>query len=120
MNDTKQRDVFARNLQDYMKKRGVEQVDIVTKLEITASTVSDWCKGKKYPRVDAMQKLADFLGCRISDLTSEEPAQNPPLPSDEDERELLLIFRKLDRRAKHEMMAKAYELEKSISTRRNR
>ena len=32
---------------------------------------SDWCNGKKYPRVDAMQRLADLLGVLYSTLTTE-------------------------------------------------
>ena len=72
MKDTRQREVFARNLNRYMEIRGVEQADIVTALDITASTVSDWVRGKKYPRVDAMQRLADLLGVLLSDLTKED------------------------------------------------
>lgn len=76
MRDTKQREVFARNLNQYMKSRGVEQADIVMALGITASTVSDWVRGKKYPRVDAMQRLADFFGILLSDLTKEDTLEN--------------------------------------------
>lgn len=72
MKDTHQREVFVRNLAKYMKIRGVEQADIVSALGITASTVSDWVNGKKYQRVDAMQRLADYLGVLLSDLTREE------------------------------------------------
>lgn len=66
-----QRLVFVKNLQNYMNLRGVDQSDIVSALGISASTVSDWATGKKYPRVDSMQRLADYLGVLISDLTSE-------------------------------------------------
>lgn len=81
-----------------MKLRGVEQSDIVTALGVSASTVSDWVTGKKYPRVDAMQRLADYLGVLLSDLTVEED-YNPSndlrsLP--ENERELLTIYRELN------------------------
>ena len=74
------REVFKKNLNYYMKKRGLEQADIVTELGITASTVSDWVNGKKYPRVDAMQRLADFLGVRMSQLQEDGEVENafPP------------------------------------------
>lgn len=63
--------VFARNLNYYLTTRGKTQKDLVRDLEITASTVSDWANGKKYPRVDKMQMLADYFGILKSDLTEE-------------------------------------------------
>ena len=63
--------VFARNLNYYLTIRGKTQNDLVRDLEITASTVSDWANGKKYPRVDKMQMLADYFGILKSDLTEE-------------------------------------------------
>ncbi|MBO7669699.1 MAG: helix-turn-helix domain-containing protein [Oscillospiraceae bacterium] len=72
MKNTEARRAFVRNLQRVMKMRGVEQVDIVEELGLTASTVSEWYHGKKFPRVDAMQRLADFLGVTMSELTSVE------------------------------------------------
>lgn len=63
--------VFARNLNYYLTTRGKTQNDLVWDLEITASTVSDWANGKKYPRVDKMQMLADYFGILKSDLTEE-------------------------------------------------
>jgi len=109
-----QRETFAENLNRYMEMRGITQADIVIKLGVTSATASDWSKGKKYPRVDAMQKLAELLCVRVSDLTSEEQDENGMFMSDDDEKELIAIFRKLGRRERHEMMAKAYELEKEM------
>ena len=88
-----QRVVFVKNLCHYMKLRGVDQSDIVVALGVSASTVSDWVTGKKYPRVDAMQRLADFFGVVISDLTSESTG---PRPADPQEEELLEIYRGLN------------------------
>lgn len=65
------RKAFQKNLNYYMELRGIEQSDIVNRLNITASTVSDWVNGKKYPRVDAMQRLADMLGVRMAQLTDD-------------------------------------------------
>lgn len=63
--------IFAKNFNYYLRINKKTQADIVTDLGITASTVSDWSKGKKYPRVDKMQKLADYFGILKSDLTEE-------------------------------------------------
>lgn len=71
-----QRIIFANNLSRFMSRRGIVQADIVAALGVSASTVSDWVTGKKYPRVDAMQKLADYLGVLISDLTTDSASTN--------------------------------------------
>lgn len=63
--------IFAKNLNYYMTTNNKNQSDLVTDLGLTASTVSDWANGKKYPRVDKMQLLADYFGVLKSDLTEE-------------------------------------------------
>ena len=63
--------IFAKNLIYYMTTNNKTQSDLVTDLNLTASTVSDWANGKKYPRVDKMQLLADYFGILKSDLTEE-------------------------------------------------
>ncbi len=72
------KEVFAKNLNRLLTKHGKTQADLVSYMNTTASTVSDWCNGKKYPRVDRMQKIADYFGVLKSDLTEEhQPEINP-------------------------------------------
>ena len=66
------RKIFADNLNELLDRRGLSQVDVAVKLNVTTAAVSTWCSGKKYPRVDAMQKLASLLGVTMSALTSRE------------------------------------------------
>lgn len=66
------REIFARNLKRFLKQKGYDQVGLAAHMSISSSTASDWCNGKKYPRVDKMQKLADWLGVLKSDLTEEK------------------------------------------------
>nr|DAD68615.1 MAG TPA: repressor protein CI [Siphoviridae sp. ctABi4] len=63
--------IFAKNLNYYMTTNNKTQSNLVTDLNLTASTVSDWANEKKYPRVDKMQLLADYFGILKSDLTEE-------------------------------------------------
>lgn len=70
MSDTA-REIFVRNLRYLMEARGITQADICRELNVSSATASDWCNGKKYPRIDAMQRLADLLGVLYSTLTSE-------------------------------------------------
>ena len=64
--------IFVKNLAVLMERRGVTQADICTELGVSSATVSNWCTGKKYPRIDVMQRLADFLRVNLSALTTDE------------------------------------------------
>lgn len=75
MSDT-MREIFVKNLRFLMDARDINQADICRELGVSSATVSDWCTGKKYPRVDAMQRLADLLGVRFSTLTTENGLQD--------------------------------------------
>ena len=57
--------IFAERL------KSITQSDIVSHFGLTASTVSDWCNAKKYPRIDKIQMLADYFGIAKSDLTED-------------------------------------------------
>lgn len=65
------REIFVKNLRYLMEAKGITQADICRELGVSSATASDWCNGKKYPRVDAMQRLADLLGVLYSTLTTE-------------------------------------------------
>ena len=70
------REILVKNLRYLMEAKGITQADICRELNVSSATVSDWCTGKKDPRVDAMQRLADLLGVRFSTLTTEGGIQD--------------------------------------------
>ena len=75
MNRSEARDIFVENLERIMRNRGITQANIVANLNTNASTVSDWVIGKKYPRVDSMQRLADYLDVTMAELTTKRDDQ---------------------------------------------
>ena len=62
MDIEKQKKVFVSNLQRYLDEGGKMKKDIAAHLNISAGTVSDWCKLRSYPRMDKIQKLAEYFG----------------------------------------------------------
>ena len=68
----KQKDIFAKNLQYWLKEKNKTQMDLMNDLNLSSSTVSDWCNAKKYPRMGTVQMLADYLGILKSDLIEEK------------------------------------------------
>lgn len=72
-NDSQQqRNIFAKNLKYWCERKKITQTDIVEKFNLSASTVSDWFNAKKFPRIDKIQMLADYLGILKSDLIEEK------------------------------------------------
>ena len=70
------REIFIKNLRYIMEKKGITQADICRELNIPSATISNWCTGQRYPRIDKMQQLADMLGVTYSTLTTERGLQD--------------------------------------------
>ena len=66
------KEIFAKNLNYFMERTGTTQADICRVLGVSSATASDWCNGKKFPRTDSIQQLADLLGVRFSASTREK------------------------------------------------
>ena len=64
--------VFASNLQKYMAMNNKSRRDLSEALGISYYTVTDWVKGKKFPRMDKVEMLADYFGILKSDLIEEQ------------------------------------------------
>ena len=67
----KQKLIFASNFNHQLKIHGKNQKDICNLLNVSTSTVSDWSTAKKYPRIDKIQAIADYLDIYKSELTEE-------------------------------------------------
>ena len=68
----KDKKIFATNLQHYMGKSNRSQKEIAEIVGVSAPTVNEWLKCKKYPRMNRIQSLADYFGILKSDLIEEK------------------------------------------------
>ena len=66
--DLKNREYFSNNLNRVMKEKGIRQIDLHNALEIPKSTITGYVKGRSMPTSSNLQKLADYLGVKKSDL----------------------------------------------------
>ena len=91
------KDIFASNLRRYMEVKGKTRNDISEALGISYFTVTDWVNGKKYPRMDKVEMLANYFGIQKSDLIEDKEEKNPPEEPKLTEGELLLLdlFRRI-------------------------
>lgn len=67
-NNGKSREVFAKNLAHYLAMANMSQADLVKKMGYKPATVSDWINGKKFPRIDVIEALAELFDVNKSDL----------------------------------------------------
>lgn len=74
------KEVFASNLKRYMEQRGKTQKELAEIVGVSAPTMNDWIKAKKYPRIDKIEILADYFGILKSDLIEDE--KNKPVEND--------------------------------------
>lgn len=64
-------DVFTRNFKRYLASSGKKQVEVARALNVSTGTISDWKKGRSYPRMDKIQLLADLFEIKKSDLVED-------------------------------------------------
>ena len=70
------RELFVKRLNEIMEMRGVSQADICVALDVSSAIVSNWCTGKKMPRIDKVQRIAELLNVPMSALLMEDGMQN--------------------------------------------
>lgn len=70
------KNVFATNLKRYMALNEKSRKDLSQALGISYYTVTDWVNGKKYPRMDKVEMLANYFGILKSDLIEEKTVEH--------------------------------------------
>ena len=69
------KNVFSINLKRYMKEHDKSRKEVSDALGVSYYTFSDWVNGKKYPRMDKVEKLANYFGILKSDLIEDKQKQ---------------------------------------------
>lgn len=69
------RDVMAENIRRYMQANGKTRQEVCKALGFPYSTFSEWLQGKKYPRIDKIELMANYFGCEKSDLIEDKTKQ---------------------------------------------
>lgn len=75
----KLKEIMANNLKKQLKRKGISQTMMARDLNIPEMTVSNWVKGKTYPRPDKIQLMADYFGITRTQLTEESPSNLTPI-----------------------------------------
>lgn len=63
--------VMGNNIQFYMNKMGLERADLAKAIGVPYSSLTDWINGKTYPRIDKIERMANYFNIEKSDLVEE-------------------------------------------------
>lgn len=88
------KDIFSYNLTKLMDRKGKTVADVAADLGYPYMTVSDWTKGKKMPRMDKIEVLANYFDISRSELIEKQTKKAPTSEGEgEDVAELLEYYR---------------------------
>ena len=68
-------DIFAKNLRYYLNASGKTQKEVAKAIGVSAPTFHEWCAAKKTPRMDKVERLANYFGILKSDLIEDKQKQ---------------------------------------------
>ena len=60
--------IIARNLRRIAYEKGKTQTDISKETGIHIATISSWMNGKRTPKMDKIDLLCNYFGCKRSDI----------------------------------------------------
>jgi transcriptional regulator with XRE-family HTH domain len=92
------KEVMSRNLKYYIDRSGQDRKELAKIWGFPYSTVTEWINGKKYPRIDRIEIMADYFGILKSDLIEmkDEETNSPDQTIlTEGEEMLLKLFRQI-------------------------
>ena len=66
--DLGNKNIMASNIQHYLRERNIKRTDLCNALGFKYSTVSAWLNAEKYPRIDKIEKMANYFRISKADL----------------------------------------------------
>ncbi len=104
---------FGKNLKRICNEQGTSPTKVVVELGYSNSKVNMWNNGS-LPKAEMLVKLAEKLNCSVMDFFKTEDEWETPSEvrtANEDEEDILRVYRSLSRRSKHEFMSMVYTFE---------
>lgn len=103
---------FAENLKRICEERGTNVTAVIKQIKNGQSSfVTAINKRGSIPTQSELLELARILNCSVMDFFADEEDLHTAAAADEDEEDILRVYRSLSRRAKHEFMTMVYDYE---------
>lgn len=87
MSEEEYKRIFSKNLRYYLELDGKTQADLCEYMKVSSAAVSDWCNGKKMPRMDKIQAICNWLRIEKSDLLEDKARKTSSYYLNEDAKE---------------------------------
>ena len=78
------KEILSKNLKYYIEKSGKDRRELAKIWGFPYSTLTEWINGRKYPRIDRIEIMADYFGILKSDLIEEKLSEDTEKPADDD------------------------------------
>lgn len=105
---------FIETFKKLCAEKGVSPTRVCVDLGLSTNKVSLWNKGG-IPKADVLVKMAKYFEVSVMDFFPDEIAlPKVEFALDEDERDIIRLFRTLDRKQRHEFMSEAYRYEATM------
>lgn len=72
MSNIGNKETMSKNLKYYIERSGKDRKTLSEIWGFPYSTVTEWVNGKKYPRIDRIEIMAEYFGILKSDLIEEK------------------------------------------------
>ena len=96
MSNIGNKEIFSRNLLYYLERKGKTQREVADAINVSTSAFNEWATGRKYPRIDKIEKLANYFGIQKSDLIEDKKKKSTEEQMLTDaEKMLLSLFRQV-------------------------
>lgn len=74
--------------EELLKKNNVTAYRVAKETGVTTATLTSWKQGKYTPKMEKLQKIADYFGVTTEYFTGEEKKENPYAITSKDERDI--------------------------------
>lgn len=103
---------FAENINRICTERGTNLTAVIKQIKNGQSSYTTAINRRgSIPNQEELLALAEILQCSVMDFFADEEdiCREKAVPENEDEEDILKVYRSLPRRAKHEFMAMVYD-----------
>lgn len=76
MSNIGNKEIMSKNLKYFIEKSGKDRRELAEIWGFPYSTVTEWINGRKYPRIDRIEVMADYFGILKSDLIEEKTKEH--------------------------------------------